>query len=223
MIAPARLLGIAVAALVTIGLVASSRVQVPLEESADALVRVAFSARPERVEKCRTLGERELAELPAHMRQRVVCEGETATYRLEVLRNGVLADTALLRGGGLRRDRQLYVFRELRVPSGQLELVVRMARNEVDEDEDEDSAGEERGDEPDASGAGDDRKEDGEHHPAPATDRERREVEERSRRVADEVPERLELRETVTLAPREVLLITYDQAARRLQTLRGTP
>jgi len=48
------------------------------------------------------------------------------------------------------------------------------------------------------------------------------ETEERRRRMADEVPASLVLRETVTLAPREVLLVTYDQGARRLHTVRGT-
>jgi len=39
--------------------------------------------------------------------------------------------------------------------------------------------------------------------------------------VADEVPSLLTLRDTMTLRPREVLLVTYDQATHRLRTVRG--
>jgi hypothetical protein len=51
--------------------------------------------------------------------------------------------------------------------------------------------------------------------------REDRSGEERRRRMADEVPASLVLREALTLAPREVLLVTYDQEARRLRAVRG--
>ena len=81
-----------------------------------ARLRVAFSARPERIEKCRTLSADELANVPQHMRQAVVCEGKTASYRLEVRRDDSLVASALLHGGGLRHDRRLYVLRELDVP-----------------------------------------------------------------------------------------------------------
>jgi hypothetical protein len=37
------------------------------------------------------------------------------------------------------------------------------------------------------------------------------------------VPPLLTLRDTITLAPREVLLVTYDQVTHRLRSVRGTP
>src|SRR5690606_41211795 len=51
----------------------------------EAMIRVAFSARPQRIETCREVSDEELAEIPVHMRQTTVCEGITATYLLEVL------------------------------------------------------------------------------------------------------------------------------------------
>ena len=182
----------------------------------EARLRVAFSARPERIETCRTPSESELANLPAHMRQGVVCEGTTATYRLEVRRDDSLVATALLRGGGLRHDRRLYALHELTVPSGRSTIDVRLARVDSgvarpsreshdadDHDRDERAErlnGERRSRDDDAFS---------------------RDEDEHRRRVADEVPPRLTLRDTVTLRPREVLLVTYDQATHRLRTVRG--
>jgi hypothetical protein len=37
------------------------------------------------------------------------------------------------------------------------------------------------------------------------------------------VPPSLDLHEAVTLSPREVLLVTYDEESRRLRTVRGAP
>lgn len=203
MSAIARLGGVAAAAAAAVALAAASRVPIPAHTTDHALLRVAWSARPERIESCRTLGEEELAALPAHMRQREVCEGVTASYRLEVLRDGTLLDTATVRGGGLRRDRQLYVFRELRVPSGPATFEVRLTRREAAA---VDTAAADGG----AASA-----------PGDGVDPARRELDERGRRVADEVPPALALREAVTLDPREVLLVTYDRGTRRLITVRG--
>jgi len=211
MIAVARVLGGALAVAAALALSAASAVPVRVHPAPDARLRVAFSARPERVETCRTLGAEELAELPAHMRQSVVCEGSTARYRLDVLRDDTLLASTPVRGGGLRHDRQLYVLRELPMRSGRTTIEVRLTRLDSLP-----TRADGRGGHPDSDDAG----------PGGAADREHgqdRETEERRRRMADEVPASLVLRETVTLAPREVLLVTYDQGARRLHTVRGTP
>ena len=174
-----------------------------------ARLRVAFSARPERIERCRTLSADELANVPEHMRQAEVCEGTTAHYRLEVRRNDSLVDTALLRGGGLRHDRRLYALRELVVPSGRSTIDVRLTRLDTvaaRRDDDDHERGEREHDDDDG------------RHGIRARD-----LDERRRRVADEIPPSLDLREDVTLGPREVLLVTYDQASRRLRTVRDTP
>lgn len=186
----------------------------------DARLRVAFSARPQRIETCRTPSAGELANLPAHMRQGVVCEGITASYRLEVRRDDSLVASALLRGGGLRHDRQLYALRELSVPSGRSTIDVRLvrvdtvaARPDSEERTQDDHAREESAEHGARAGRAQD--DDGRR------DAQSRDEDEHRRRVADEVPPSLTLHEVVTLGPREVLLVTYDQGSRRLRTVRA--
>ena len=106
---------------------AASRARVPAHRGSAAMVRVTLSARPARDEVCRRVSDEELAKLPTHMRQRVICEGVTARYRLEVRRDGRLLESIALEGGGLRRDRQIYHFSETLVPSGRAELEVLLA------------------------------------------------------------------------------------------------
>ena len=207
----ARIAGAAVAMAGAVGVVHGSHVPVSLDTGSDAVLRVAWSARPERVETCRTLSDSALDALPEHMRQRTVCAGASARYHLEVRRDERVIATAELRGGGLRGDRQLYVFRELVIPSGTSDIAVRLVR--LDSTVSPDAT-----DSPDA---------DAEDRPDDAGRRSTRERPEadgsRSRRLADMVPARLELRERVTLAPREVLLVTYDAESRRLRSVRSSP
>ena len=93
------------------------------------MLRLAWSARPERIEECRPQSEDALATLPAHMRQSLICEGTTATYVLEVQRNGVVI--ARQRAGrGLAPRPPLYVFSELPMPAGEARIAVRFTRLE---------------------------------------------------------------------------------------------
>ena len=200
-----------VAAAVTLaavlGVAALSNLPLGVHESPDARLRVAFSARPERIETCRRPSAEEEADVPAHMRQTEICEGTTARYRLEVRRDDSLLVTALVRGGGLRHDRQLYVLRDVEIPSGRSTVDVRLTRLDSSavsslREERSDDAGEQHGRRDDDDDRGDDA---------------------RRRRMADEVPSEMRYRETVELRPREVLLVTYDQSRRRLHAARGAP
>jgi hypothetical protein len=214
-------LGGLVAVGAALGLAAATTTSRRPHGSGEARLRVAFSARPERIERCRRVDERELANLPAHMRQSVACEGFVARYRLEVRRDDSLVASALVRGGGLRHDRQLYVLRELSLPSGRRTIDIRLTRI--------DAATPGHGAEHEDDEHHDDR--DARHDPiagrrgaadAPEDeDRAQRDEEEHEHRIADEVPASLVLRETGTLRPREVLLVTYDQAARRLRAVQA--
>lgn len=191
---------ITVAAVVAVGMRAASHARVPLHRAGDAMLRVTWTARPERIERCRTATDAELAEVPEHMRQRVTCEGITARYRIEVRRDGALLAATVLQGGGLRRDRRLYYYREFAVPSGAATFEVRLAR--ID-------SGSAPADSATARGPGD----------ADSEARRRDARDGRGRRVADEVPALLTLREPAILAPREVMLVTYDQSTRRLRAV----
>jgi hypothetical protein len=205
----------------TLALVLVSAAPFRVNMRPDARLRVAFSARPERIETCRTPSAEEQAKLPAHMRQGVVCEGTTASYRLEVRHDDSLVASAHLRGGGLRHDRRLYALRELSLPSGRSTIDVRLVRVDTvaprpdtapraldDHERDEHRSRDRR--------SHDDDDDDRRHARS-------RDEDEHRRRVADEVPSVLTLHEIVTLDPREVLLVTYDQTSRRLRTVRGAP
>jgi len=204
-----RAAGAALAIVLTLALGWASDAPMPAFRPTDAVVRVSWGARPERIETCRTQSDEELAKLMPQMRQRVVCEGTTARYRLEVRHDGRLLASQEVRGGGLRHDRELYVFRELRVPPGPSSLDVRFVRLDSVPAEREDAR--ERGPGADSASGG------------ISPERVRRETEERRRRREEAVPASLALRSDVTLRPREVLLVTYDAEARRLVAVRRTP
>jgi hypothetical protein len=139
-----RALGLAAAAISALGLAWLSQVPVASNTSDHALLRLAWRARPERIEHCVTQSPEALAALPPHMRQTTICEGINASYRLEVRRNGVLVAEQLVEPGGLRRDRPLYVFRELPMPAGEATISVTFVRVEASEPDDDDDDGEAR-------------------------------------------------------------------------------
>ena len=119
-----RVAGAAAGAMMMALLAWASTVPLTVHDSRDAVVRLAWSARPERVERCRQQSEEELARLPRHMRQPVVCEGVAAEYRLTVRRERTVVVERIVRGGGLRQDRRLYVFQEVPVPAGESSIEV---------------------------------------------------------------------------------------------------
>lgn len=117
----------------------ASHVPIGLPGSGEAALRLAWRARPDRIEECRPQSEEVLARLPPHMRQAVICEGVSATYVLEVRRDGALIAERVVAGGGLRRDRPLYVFQEIPMPDGEASVSVRFTRREVGESTREDA------------------------------------------------------------------------------------
>ncbi len=126
-----RAIGIVVGLAAAVGVAWASSVPMTPYPSSDAMVRLAWSARPERIEECRSPTAEELAGRPEHMRQTRICEGRAATYRLEVRVDDALRVEQEVHGGGWRRDRRLYVFHELRVPPGEVRVDVRFTRVET--------------------------------------------------------------------------------------------
>jgi hypothetical protein len=189
----------AIAVMLTVGLAALSRGEWRAHREVQASLRLTWSARPERIESCHRLSESELEKLPAHMRQQVTCEGVSATYRLRVWRGDSLLDDRVLHGSGLRRDRPMHVLRDYEVPPGTHRLRVEVHRIETpaaDSDADVADTGS-------------------------SLDRGVREAEERQRRRLEAIPAELRLDEEVIVAPREVVLVTWDADARRLRTVRS--
>jgi hypothetical protein len=171
-----------------------------------ALIRLAWSARPERIETCRRPSEEELARLPAHMREREVCEGTSARYRLQVIRDRTVVLDEIVRGAGLRHDRPVYLLRDLPTMPGPHQLEVRFERiDSVGAAVSAPAAEPEVADTQDGGLPG----------------RERHEAEEHRRRRLESVPPALSLADTLALRPREVLLITYQPESRSLITIRA--
>ena len=130
MIPVARVIGLTAAAAGAFGIAWLSQMPVASNTSDQALLRLAWRARPERIEHCVTQSPEALAALPPHMRQTTLCEGINASYRLEVRREDETVAERLVEPGGLRRDRPLYVFLEIPVPAGDADLSIHFDRVE---------------------------------------------------------------------------------------------
>jgi hypothetical protein len=204
-----RALGLAAAIAAVVGIAWLSTVRTRPNESADAVLRLTWSARPERVEDCRPQSEEALAKLPPHMRQALICEGTTATYQLEVRRDGTVIDQQIVRGGGMRHDRPLYVSRDIPVPAGDAAISVRLTR--LGATTSAGVSGDERH-ERDESGKGS----------LMTDDRRRRESEERRWERGEELPASLSIERRLHFVSREVILVTYDPERRELLAVEGT-
>ena len=169
-----RTIGGAVAVVAMCAIVWASNAPITVHGSNQGVLRLAWSARPERVEVCREQSAEELAKLPQHMRQPLVCEGTSAHYRLTVHQEERLVVDRTLHGGGVRQDRRLYVFHELPLDPGQTSIEVRLDRIESTE-----------------------------QRPGKAS-------------AAATVPPQLSFAQRVSIAPRQVLLITYSPERRSL-------
>jgi len=198
-----RAAGAGAAAAVALGLACASSAPMTANPSPDAMLRLAWSARPERIERCRRQTEEELAALPRHMRQEVVCAGTTAEYRLQVRLDGEVVADQIVHGGGLRRDRRVYVFREVVVTPGDRAVDVRFER--LDPDVAPGAPGSENAP---PSGT----------HPAAASDPTLGDVLPRVPAAAggEGVPPRLALQRRLRFVPREVTLVTFDPERREL-------
>ena len=200
-----RALGVALAALGLLALAWVSRAPLRVAAGDRAVVRISIGARPERIEQCFTQSDEQLSKIAPQMRQRLVCEGVTARYQLELRRDGELVLTQLVRAGGLRHDRQLYVFRETAVPPGKSSIDMRLTRiDTVASDASDETQEENHSDSQDVQAG-----------------REAREAEARRRRRMASVPPALALSLQVSLEPREVLLLTYDPELRTLKAVRA--
>ena len=185
-----RALAAVLAAGTTAAVAALSLVPYTPQPGPEAMVRLSWRARGERVEVCRVLSAEEQRSLPQHMRRERICEGTTAEYRLRVEVDGERRVEEPVQGSGEVQVRPLYVYRELVLPPGAHRLEVTFERTRPAEDEVDDER--EGRDEQTEGAAG-------------------------RRRARDAaVPRRLELERTVRLRPREVLLVTYDPERREL-------
>lgn len=180
-----------------------------VDRTGSAVLRISLGARPERIETCRTQTDEELAKLAPQMRQTVLCEGTTARYQLSAHRNSKLVFSSVIRGGGLRNDRPLYVSRDIEVDPGAALYTIQLMRL--------DSLG--------GTGARErSAQEESEHSETGSPElptRAMREHDERRRRQEEAIPSNLRLDLNVDLSPRAVLLITYNSEERKLLAVRS--
>jgi len=199
-----RVLRVALALVATVAglavLAAASAVDLPWHGANTAALRLAWSAHPERIEVCRAPSKAEVEALGEHMRQRVECDGRSATYALRVRVNGVLVGDEVVRGGGLRNDRPMHLLQTYALWPGRRRIQVEFSRRE-------------RATSDSVSGTS---------AAAPEADtgifagRAAREVSERARRTRGAVPPLLTLDTTLTFGPQQVVLLTFDADLRRL-------
>jgi hypothetical protein len=112
------------------GLAASSAIPVAWHASDAAMLRLSWVARPERIDECRILSDAELADRPAHMRQARECRGASATYRMRLSVDGEVTAVDIHEGGGLRKDRAIFVLDEYALSPGRRHIVVQFSRVE---------------------------------------------------------------------------------------------
>ena len=207
MIAPSRLFRRAAAAVASAAslvlLARASAAPVPYHDAGTALLRLSWSARPERIETCRTLSAEELEREEEHMRQRVECEGTFASYTLRVEADQRVMSESVVRGAGLRHDRPIYLLRELPVASGAHRVRVSFARREQPRDRSAAESTQGRSEPDTGIFAG----------------RAEREEVERTRRRRAAIPSLLVLDTTLVFAPDRVVLITLDAERRTLEVL----
>lgn len=197
-----RVAGMLVATVALVALRAGSLTPLRTATVGESVLRLSWTARPEHIEQCRRLTDAEFAERPQHMRLRWECEGRFARYLLTVTVDdrAVAADT--VRGGGLRNDRPMHLFREFALTPGSHRVEVSLRRLDVGTPRDSTSQ---------ETAAG-----------AAAADRETREGQERRARRAEALPELISLDSTLVVQPRHVVLVSYASTARRL-VLRNGP
>lgn len=203
-----RAAAVAVTAAALFGIAWLSAAPVPLAGAESARLRLSWSARPERIEKCRTLSDEELEKLEEHMRQRVECEGRFASYSLQVSVDGQRVHESVVRGAGLRNDRPIYLLEDLDIEPGIRRVRVsfnRREENDADDDEAPIKARDPRADTGLYAG------------------RDEREGVERVRRARAAIRPRLEVDTTLAFTSGRVIIVTLDPERGALQLLAGAP
>jgi hypothetical protein len=187
-------------AVVLFGMTRASAAPVPFHSANSARLRMSWTARPERIEVCRTLSAAELAEREEHMRQRVDCDGRAATYLLSVEVDGRSVNRSVVRGGGLRHDRPIHLLSDVEIPAGRHHVLVTFTRREKTDDD----AAAFRRVKSEAADTG------------IFAGRAEREAEEHARRAEAAIPPRMRLDTALVLGAGQVVIVTFDPDSRSL-------
>ena len=170
-----------------------------------ARLRMSWNARPERIEVCRTLSDAELAQREEHMRQRVDCDGRSATYLLGVDVDGRHISRTVVRGGGLRHDRPIHLLSDIDIPPGKHHVLVTFTRREKTDND----AAAFKVVKSDLADTG------------IFAGRAAREAVEHARRAEAAIPPRMQLDTTLVLDSGQAVIVTFDPDSRRLVLIEG--
>ena len=113
-----RGLGLMVAAVALAGLGLGSRAAYEPPGGDQALLRLSWRLRGQRVETCRTRTPEELAALPVHMRTPEVCTGYGVGYRLVLRIDEQPPDTLRFLPAGAKGDRPVFVLHDRALEPG---------------------------------------------------------------------------------------------------------
>lgn len=122
---PAAILRWVVSAGLVALLAAASRVPLSAPDADRSVVRLSWRLRAEEGAECRRPTPEELEQLPVHMRNPDACVGELAPYELRIVVDGAPRVTRVVRPAGVRGDRPIFVYDELRLDPGRHTLSVR--------------------------------------------------------------------------------------------------
>jgi hypothetical protein len=196
-------LSLFVTAVALIAVARLSGLPVATAEAGSSRLRLSWTARPERIETCRQLSQKELEEREEHMRMRVECEGRFATYDLRVFVDEELVHRSVVHGAGLRNDRPIFLLRDIDVTPGSRRVSVSFTRREKT-DGGSAAIGREHLEDSD-SGI--------------FRGRAEREREERVRRTRAAIPSELAFDSAVLFHPGDVFVVTFDSEHGRLLVL----
>lgn len=115
--------GIAAALLVFFGIGWGSQVPSAVDP-AESYLRLAWRLVNQRIKTCVVRSEAEIQKLPRHMRTAESCVYKPVDYRLMVALDGRTIRDEVIRSGGMRGDRPLYVARDLPIKPGHYQLHV---------------------------------------------------------------------------------------------------
>jgi hypothetical protein len=93
----------------------------------DALLRLSWRLRGERIEQCRDRSAAELEALPAHMRTPRECTVQLVSYRLGVKVDGKTVAHGTFAPAGAKGDRPIFVLQDIPIEPGSRNVLVEFA------------------------------------------------------------------------------------------------
>lgn len=125
---PRLVAAVAATAALLAALAGLSQVPYAHEPAGGSELRLAWRARSAHRQACRRRSPEELARMPVHMRQELVCERQVAPYHLAVTLAGSTLVDRTIEAAGARADRPLYVYEEFALAPGTYDLRVAFTR-----------------------------------------------------------------------------------------------